>query len=249
MNRILYACIFCVLTCSPSYPATLSQAFNFNQAAEPFAIPIDLAQFDPAIGTLTDITFQIFGTQISSATVTDSSGLGTVTFVSSSDFFLSDLSDTFIFDEVLPSSEINANVTPGGSFSFSTAAQQRGTAFYSAANGSFFQLMSYDGNGSPTNPIDSTLFLGNGIFPLNFQAIDNSTANAGAQVIVQSATGGGTVSVTYNYTPSNVTPTPTPTPEPTPEPTPTPEPGTFELLGVAILALVAQRGSPTRRKI
>jgi len=239
LNRILYACIFCALTCSPSYAATLSQTFNFNQVAEPFATPINLAQFDPTIGTLTDITFQILGTQTSSATVTDSSGLGTVTFVSSSDFFVSDLSNTFVFDEVLPSSAVNANVTPGGSFSFSVAAQQRGTAVYSASNGSFFQMTSYDGNGSPTNPIDSTLFLGTGILPLNFQAIDNSTVSAGSQLVLQSATGGGTVGVTYSYTPSNIMPTPTPTPEP----------ATFGLLGVAIIALLAQHGTTTRLKI
>ena len=234
MKTSAYLLTSLAIFCGSSLAATLPQTFVFAQTAESFTQIVNLAQFDPSLGTLTGINVQIQGSSTSSATVTNTTGARSVTFTSSADLFLADaVLPALVYGEALPATIGTAVASPGSTNNFNLSAQQTSNTTYIPFSGTVFQGTA--DNGSPTALISSTPFVGTGIYVLNFDGDDTSSCGpVGSGCTINSKTGGGTVRVTYVYTPSSVMITP--------------EPATFGLCGLfaAGLPILARKARKTR---
>ena len=235
MKTAAYLLTSLAILCGSSYAALLPQTFVFAQTAESFTQLVNLAQFDPSLGTLTGINVQIQGSSVSSATVTNTTGARSTTFTSSADLFLVDATlPALVYGEALPAVIATSVSAPGGATNFSLTAQKTSNTTYVPFSGTVFQGTA--DNGSPTPLISTTPFIGTGIYLLNFDGDDTSSCGpVGSGCTINSKTGGGTVTVTYVYNPSSVVVAP--------------EPATFALCGLfaAGLPLLARRIRTNRR--
>jgi hypothetical protein len=207
---------------------TVPQTYTLAPLTEPFQNQFTFSQFNPALGTLTGIEFFMSTSDTGSATVTNGTGsAGSYSYMNQSDLFISDLADTIFYNEALPTAPTQTGSQPSNSSQNLTAsAAANASAIFNGSGAGPFTLSSYNGTGSPSSPIDSTSFIGTGNMSLIFSGNDSSSCTGTNITCATTASGGGSVTLTYDYTPAT---------------TNTPEPSTLGLLGSALLTLVYRR--------
>lgn len=203
---------------------TAPQTFILAPLTEPFQSAFSFSQFNPTFGTLTGIEFSMATSESGSATVTNATGsAGSYSYMSQSDLFVTDSLGNIFFNEALPTAATQTgSQPPNSSRNLTASATASAQTIFNGIGAGPYTLSSYTGTGSPSNPIDSTPFIGTGTVSLIFDGLDSSTCTGTNVTCATAASGGGTVTLIYDYTPAT---------------TATPEPATVGLLGVALLAL------------
>lgn len=225
-HALLLATTFLAVTAYASQ--TPPQTFTLAPLTEQFQSPFTFSQFNPALGTLTGIEFSMSTSDTGSATVTNTSGsAGSYSYTNQSDLFISDLPNNNFYNEALPTAPTQTGSQLPNSFQNLTArATASAQTVFNGTGAGPFTLSSYNGFGSPSNPIDSTVFIGTGTVPLIFNGLDSSTCTGTNISCSTTASGGGTVTLIYDYTPGTAT---------------TPEPATLTLLGSALVVLALRK--------
>ena len=155
--------------------------------------PLSLSLFDPSLGTLYSVSVSLDGTEQYSVLVNSfdpSTQSATLQGLTNIDLTIPSLA-SFPFLSVTPQSTQNLSIPPGSS--------QRFGPFTDTANSTT----------SLTSP-DVTPFLGTGTLPAFLSGTGNSSFNSTSGNISYgiSNQGGGTVILTYNYTPTTIVPEP-----------------------------------------
>lgn len=206
MKNILIACATLAFASASTFAATVSYSSTFPSTQTDFSSPLAIQQFDPTLGSLTSLSITLAGSATGTGTLkNNNTTTKSYTVNLANDLTLTDpLSNTLA--EILPL--FSASISVAGNGGTGTASGT-GTATVTNAYSDVPTLLEFTGVGSLSANIAGSGASGfSGASNTNFSA---TTAS------------GGTVSITYNYTPTVVTGTP--------------EPATMGLLGSALLGL------------
>ena len=191
MKKLLMASAVLIAASVSSFAASVTYSSNFGPTTTTFLAATPLSQFDPALGTLTSITFGITGTSTGSVTVTNSSGFD--------DFYNVNISTTSKMRT--PLNVILTQVVPVfNDPAFAVANMTTGTD----------SGISSPLSNSSTITSGFAPYIGTGTVAFNVFGSGSSTASGATPNTVTSTTSAkGNDSIIYNYIP-----TPTGTPEP-----------------------------------
>jgi hypothetical protein len=193
--------------------------FNYGNGSPQPTVPLTFAQLNLCSGcTLTSIEFDYSVLLNTNYSVTNTSGSSAHYSVNTAaDVQLENSTSTVAFNEVFPSHTTNLTIAGGATSTGTDSATSSATSIFNGSGA----LVSYNGGGTVSNPINVSLFLGSGNITLD--AIGNFTGGIGGTSFTGTVGGTGTetASIIYTYnTPSS-----------------TPEPATMTLFGSALLGI------------
>ncbi len=225
MNKVFKLSLAALSLSSCAFAAnTVTQTFTLGQTNESFSQAFAFSQFNATLGNLTSIHFTINGSEVGNATVTNgNTKSGTYTYNNQADLYVTSPLGV-VYNETLPGTNQSATIGAGASKNFTgVSASSTADAEYTGSGVGTFTLTTYTGNGAAAATISSATFIGPGTVNF-FLNGDNVSGCSGASVSCSTTgTGGGTVSLFYDYTPAVVNNTP--------------EPATMGLLGSALIGL------------
>ncbi len=193
--------LFQVLSCSvlvagSLFGAQITQSSTVSVQPTNWTTNFNIAQFDPTLGTLTSILFELTGTVEGTAQVENLSSLGGATITTNLSAVLTLLLPGGVQMVVNPlASATDTYGTFDGAVDFGGAS---GRTYTSLANSSM-QMQT-----APPFGVDLSAFLGIGNMMLAISSLGNSGVTGGSFVASTFQTlSGATLNVTYNYTPAD----------------------------------------------